>query len=554
MKQNIITNFKEFWQHGGNWIVEIPKFQRSYKWNKKMILQMLDDIESIDLESEHIEKIFFGSMYFMTKEGEDSGYKYSINQVIDGQQRLLTIFIMLIVIHNEEENIFKSNGFSLFNPGNQSNRVRFMTNVGNDQNDINHLLTNNNGNSSNNTSNIFKCYKIIKKFFKEKTKDFNDDTNSKNKYFSKFFDKLTNCEFSINNLDDDNNMFQVFQSINAKTLPLTLEDILNNYITEFTQENERIQYIWDSIREEYENKLKNLHFKFEYLLRYFFQYKFEKDIKINQLLNVFCKEYNDSNKVHSFLNLFKEFIDFVISLSDDQKYSNLFNDKKIILGQLFFCYKEYPNMYDKFKDIMYSYLIRRNICEYDTKGVTAIFPTLIPSIIKNDNDLTINKIKSFFEKLNGKNATFPNNTILKEKILNTNFYYKKNICLPILKMIEKISYGRVNIDWANLEDVTIDHVWEKSKYKNICDNLDDDMKYKIVNSIGNLTLLPRPINSSLARMNFNQKKEYYIKEGSLYKMNSYFRNITSWNVNEIQKRSEKMCEFIIELFPSVFSM
>ncbi len=34
MKQNIITNFEKFWTNGGNWIVEVPKFQRSYSWKK----------------------------------------------------------------------------------------------------------------------------------------------------------------------------------------------------------------------------------------------------------------------------------------------------------------------------------------------------------------------------------------------------------------------------------------------------------------------------------------------------------------------------------------
>ena len=127
-------------------------------------------------------------MYFKikTKNNKNDGNKFDIDEVIDGQQRLLTIYIMLIVLKNEYKEIFDNMGFSLYNPCNQSDRIRFLTRVGSDQDDINKLL-NNYHPSRSHKSNIFHCYKTIKDFFENETKDFINDANAINKYFNKFF-------------------------------------------------------------------------------------------------------------------------------------------------------------------------------------------------------------------------------------------------------------------------------------------------------------------------------------------------------------------------------
>ena len=289
------------------------------------------------------------------------------------------------------------------------------------------------------------------------------------------------------------------------------------------------------------------------MLRYFFQYKFDDDIKINDLLNKFVDKYNNGNLVFNFVTEFDEFINYIIDFKNSDKYAILLKDKKIIIGQLFYCHKKFPNIYDYFKKIMFSYLVRRNICELDSKGVTAIIPKIIPSITHVDKSITSIteiKIKNYFRALKG-NSEFPRDDKLKENIINNNFYAKKNICKPILLLIEKYCYSRNNININNLNDVSVDHVNPVSKQNNLGDNLPDDKKYKLNNSMGNLTLLPSSINESLRNVSFNIKKERYLF-GSQYAMNNYFRDINSWNVVEIKKRSELMFEFIKELFPSVF--
>lgn len=509
---------------------------------------MLDDIENIDSNNDDTEKIFFGTMYFKVyKEGN-----FDIYQVIDGQQRLLTIFIVLIVIHNEYEDIFNAKGFTLFNPENNSNKLRFVSRVSDDQEIINSLSNNSTGihKISNRKSLVYTCYNTISKFFKNKIQNYDDA--DRRKYFDAFFNKLSRCEIAINELDDCNDMFQVFHSINAQTEKLTIKDILNNYILRFATENEQIECLWNEICLNFKDNLKE-NFKFEYLLRYFFQYTEKKDVKINDLLQTFCDRCYNTETIYEKVKLFNEFITFVVDLEKNDKYSILLKDKKIILGQLFYCHKEYPDNYDYFKSILFSYLVRRNICEYDTKGITSIIPTLIPNILKlNDGQFKKDGIKLLFKDYSCNNAIFPDNDELKEKILSINFYSKTNICLPILKLIEKYGHHRPKMDFSNLNDATIDHVNSQKSYLNLNDKYSEKERYKINNSIGNLTLLPKSINSSLQDMNFQEKKVYYKNHGTQYAMNSYFITIDTWGVEEIKKRSEVLFEFINDLFPSIF--
>ena len=73
----------------------IPIYQRNYVWEKKNILQLLEDIEKMipyyDNEDENIFH-FFGSIVYI-----DTLHKGSFSEwtIIDGQQRLTTLMLLL---------------------------------------------------------------------------------------------------------------------------------------------------------------------------------------------------------------------------------------------------------------------------------------------------------------------------------------------------------------------------------------------------------------------------------------------------------------------------
>jgi uncharacterized protein with ParB-like and HNH nuclease domain len=83
-----------------NWKFVIPEYQRLFSWKKKQHRQIWSEIQMfIDAElrngQDNVSDVFFGSMYFAVKKNG------ATLEVIDGQQRLTSIYIILRAILEE---------------------------------------------------------------------------------------------------------------------------------------------------------------------------------------------------------------------------------------------------------------------------------------------------------------------------------------------------------------------------------------------------------------------------------------------------------------------
>ena len=64
----------------------IPRYQRAYAWEDKEIVQLIDDIDGIGLS----ENYYLGSLVVSKVKDKSETY-----EVVDGQQRLTTLYILL---------------------------------------------------------------------------------------------------------------------------------------------------------------------------------------------------------------------------------------------------------------------------------------------------------------------------------------------------------------------------------------------------------------------------------------------------------------------------
>ena len=76
---------------------KIPNYQRPYVWEKDQITDLLDDI-SYALNQNDKAEYFLGSTVFQTKNDEDG--EYIEDDVLDGQQRLTTLFLLTATIRD----------------------------------------------------------------------------------------------------------------------------------------------------------------------------------------------------------------------------------------------------------------------------------------------------------------------------------------------------------------------------------------------------------------------------------------------------------------------
>ena len=223
--------------------LKIPEYQRPYKWTEKNVNNLIDDVISNKNKSEyrlgtlvlHQTKQEDNNEFMHTEwdntlvlhqtKQEDDGY---IFEIVDGQQRIITLMLILYAISEKYERVKELYG-----------RVK-------------ELLENKNENKLWG-NNIFKNYQLIK----QRINDFDEATVD-------FL--LTKCTFVKIVLNDVSEAFQFFDSQNSRGKELEPHDLLKAYHLREMREipsDEQTEIIekWEDIDTD---ELANL---FEYLYR-----------------------------------------------------------------------------------------------------------------------------------------------------------------------------------------------------------------------------------------------------------------------------------------------
>ena len=77
----------------------IPEYQRPYVWDKDQVVELLDDVMQA-IRSSPDSQYFLGSLVLKKNSKEDGATKYEEYDLLDGQQRLTTLFLITAVIRD----------------------------------------------------------------------------------------------------------------------------------------------------------------------------------------------------------------------------------------------------------------------------------------------------------------------------------------------------------------------------------------------------------------------------------------------------------------------
>jgi len=150
----------------------------------------------------------------------------------------------------------------------------------------------------------------------------------------------------------------------------------------------------------------------------------------------------------------------------------------------------------------------------------------------------------------------PNNTIMKERIINRDFK-NNDFTKYILDRIEEEHYMRSSGNEksvANRDTVDIEHIapqrigadkydeWEK--YLNC--TKEEFQEYK--KRIGNLTLLNDSLNQTASDNPFEQKRQIYKHKTDFLMTQAVAEEYDEWRIEQIKHRSEKMADIICEVW------
>lgn len=544
-KKVIKSIFSDFW-------FVIPEYQRSYVWDTDNIQDLLDDLWYA-YKNKPNDEYFLGSLVLKkTEEKEFNEY-----EVLDGQQRLTTFFLLMAVLRDISKNKTLKKTFQerVHQEENEFDyipeRVRIVYKIrDNVENFIKEYILVDNGTlnieiekyiESNNTSisHMANAIREMKSFFSDK-----DDKDIEN--FCKFLGgKLVFIYVSTESKED---AFRMFTILNNRGIPLTSADILKSMNIGEVPNEEKKKYAekWEEI-EGYLGKDFN---RFLSLIRTILV---KEKANLN-LLDEFEKNIYDKE----LLRKGKDTIDLIESYTDiynktilepkltSYEYNNLIAIMNIGLPSsdwippvLFFA-KKFG--YDKLPDFL-----KKLEFKFTSDWLSQYSST---ERIKNMNEILkeIEKEGQTVDGLLNNNELFKINKENLENALNRNDFYRKKYARYILLKYEFLKSSNTALI-SNYKNISIEHILpqnpnENSQWRNdfIKDEIED-----LKHNLGNLILINGKKNASLGNLDFTEKKEKYFKERiDIFPSGKIFLQQSEWKPQSIKNRQEEVIKVLLD--------
>lgn len=221
-----------------NYNFVIPDYQRGYRWKKQQVEDLLKDIDAFDSENEE----FYCLQPIVVKRNPDGGY-----ELIDGQQRLTTIFIILKYLNPAE-------GMSeLKYQTKEKSATNFLENIWYYQDrDWESIITENPDLNNVDNWHFHSASQAVNNWFCGKSDE------DKEKWRRKLLKHSKVIWYKIIPADDnpENTSIKIFQKLNTGKIPLTNAELIKAwFLHNHPEKNQEIKHLrqleiageWDRI-------------------------------------------------------------------------------------------------------------------------------------------------------------------------------------------------------------------------------------------------------------------------------------------------------------------
>lgn len=235
-------------------LLTVPPYQRAYEWGNNEVGEFWDDLTSYSPAGD--DNLFLGTLIFNVKQKNNEIHKNKEMIIVDGQQRITTIFIFLIACRVRLNVIDRNlvitpviNRFiSSVNPA-TGETTGYRLNASTSIKDIFEVMCKDSWDGADFPEKIGKKsvkqqirkVKPIYDFFTEKLGEFDlpQIENLLNALYYAYFVRI--------DIDSDEEAFQIFERNNARGVDLGASDLLKNYL--FQKLGPAISDRWDTIIE-----------------------------------------------------------------------------------------------------------------------------------------------------------------------------------------------------------------------------------------------------------------------------------------------------------------
>ena len=546
----------------------IPAYQRNYTWTAaKEVNQLYEDLKEV-LNGTYTQH-FIGIMIYLEKPLDPFTRERAI---IDGQQRLTTIFLALYAIKDlllergfEEEAQQLEHSY-LINPLKKDIKFKLKPLVADDL-VYQKIVTGDFDSITETESNVYKNYLFFKKKF----------TELSNKY------SLTNdILLAINKLylvcvpiTEKDYPQKIFESINATGAKLTASDLIRNFILMPIESNTQDEYYnryWKKLECLVSANAKQL----ESFFRFFLMAKNRAIVNKTAAYYAFTAWYKETVDDLGIEGVFKEIVAYAQYFNDlyvrDVHELEMELRKPLLEFRRILSDMPAPLMLELYaihskKDesgnalisstalgqiitIVNSYLMRRALAGMDTSDISRYFPTLLKEVLSECNGKYSNIVEIFKKNLvnrnRGNSQQMPDDKTVRDRILNSNMY---NLRFWLQLFLQKLE-SKDNPAPVDFSKLSIEHLMPQTATAEWYSALgvDKDTYDRNVHRLGNLTLAARPDNSKMGNKVWEYKNKVLASTSHL-KINEAILAKEQWTIADIDSRTDSLIQSIFELYP-----
>ena len=568
----------------------IPPFQRSYVWKEEEQWEPLwDDIRNTaeaylenfaslrdKRKAEQATPTHFLGAVVLKQELTSTG---EIEQriIVDGQQRITTLQLFLDAAKRVSEELQLEPAMRLSTLVRNDDRIHAgddllklrSTRIDNEA--FQYVMNGNFDVDPHSESNIMQVHR----FFQARIRDWLDEQDDKEGRIAALEAAITSrVQLVVIDLDSSSDPHVIFETLNARGTPLLASDLIKNYVLSRTTP-EHTERVWGDLGVEWwrediqQGRLYRA--RIEVALNYWLIMRKAKEVLASNLFNEF-KEHADSMDVEDVMKDVRFVLSKYRSFHTDatlQPAEKVFRDRldtmqmgvvtPVLLLLLSSTEVPYEKRIRAFKAIE-SFLVRRMICRDTAKNYNRMMQNLLLDFRKqgmNDADKTTIQ---FLSKQEADAGEWPSDARIRESIGNSQLYrlLTRGRLRLVLEGIETELRSSMSEQLEVPKGLTIEHVMPQKWQENWPlpeggSDLEDPAsnRNRLIDTLGNLTLVTGRLNSSLSNAPWAQKRGT-LQSHSNMSLNSELLSAlqgTTWNEEAILDRSKRLTDAFINVWP-----
>jgi len=535
----------------------VPIFQRTYSWKEVHCAQLYKDIIQAG-KSGQVQSHFIGSVVLIPNQQMMAAIPQW--QVIDGQQRLTTITLLIAAMVQRAREL-----------GLETIAATPLAGI------ADYYLTNSFGDG------VLRYKLLLSKSDKSSLCTLVDQQNRQDgisgkipqnySYFLERFkdsdaiesayqglQKLKVVEVTLQTGQDDPQA--IFESLNSTGVDLSQADLIRNYVLmRQTHEVQTRLYeeIWYPMEQLFGSAYANKFDRFAQDLLTLVT-RSNSLVKAGDVYTLFKQWFSEQIKEHSVEDVLggihnhaRFYAAYSLLKEEDSSLREAFSDLRALvevatpviirLYQLHEVGNLSKDEFIKSVRLLESYVLRRSVCDMQTRSLGNIFASLAQKIT---NERPLENLSVAIARFS-KNSRFPNNTEFFEALLHKDLY-ESRICKFVLDRLENDSKERIDTNSFSIEHVMPQNENMRPEWREMLGSEWQSIQQTWLHRLGNLTLTG--YNPEYSDKDFQTKKS--IPGGfneSPLRLNRDMRESEQWTEREMEARARRLAEQSITLWP-----